>query len=111
MHYLVLRNSVPVEERELEADLAEALGAVRYLEHDRLVEDGIEGALLHVRLSLGDALIVVEQVDLDVGVRQARHVHLRQIARLQHDDGQFAGRRLPAEGHQKLASALGLDLS
>ena len=48
----------------LEAVVAE----VRQLEDERLVEDRVQGSLLDVGLLLGDALVVVEQVDLHVGI-------------------------------------------
>lgn len=44
------------------------VGRGGHLEHERLVEHGVQGALLHVRLLLGDALSVVEKVHLYVAV-------------------------------------------
>ena len=64
--HLVLGGAVEVDHHELHGDLGQELG--RDVVDEGLVEDGVEGALLHVRLLLGDALAAVEHVDFHVGV-------------------------------------------
>lgn len=72
--YLVLGDSVPVQHEQLERDVVErGAGRGRHLEHERLVEHRVQGALLHVRLLLGDALPVVQQVHLHVAA-DIKHV-------------------------------------
>ena len=41
---------------------------MRQLKDEGLVEDGVQSPLLHVGLLLRDALVVVQQVDLDVRI-------------------------------------------
>lgn len=57
-----------------------------YLEGELLVENRIEG--LPVDLGLKLLLFVRQQVDLDIGVRRAAHVHGRQLCSLDdpHDE-------------------------
>lgn len=76
--HLVLGDTVPVQDQELEADVLEAL-VVGDLEHERLVEDRVGGALLHVGLLLGDALVVVEKVDLHVRICVGEKKHTVQM--------------------------------
>ncbi len=68
-HYLILGDPVPVEEHELQADVFQAVVSEMWeLKDEGLVEDGVQGPLLHVGLLLGDALVVVQQVDLDIRI-------------------------------------------
>ena len=58
--HLIFGDPVPVEQHKLEADVFEAVVAeVGQLEDEGLVEDRVQGPLLHVRLLLRDALVVV----------------------------------------------------
>ena len=66
--YLVFSDPVPVEQHEIEADAVQPLGPLGDLEDEALVENGVQGPLLDVRLLLGDALVVEKQIDFDVGV-------------------------------------------
>lgn len=66
--YLVFSDPVPVKQHEIEADAVQPLGPLGDLEDKALVENGVQGPLLDVRLLLGDALVVEKQIDFDVGV-------------------------------------------
>lgn len=65
-HHLVLSGTVKVDHHKLHGDLREQLGG--HVVDEGLVEDGVERALLHVRLFLGDALASVEHIDLHIWV-------------------------------------------
>lgn len=74
MTYLIFSDPVPVEQHEIEADAVQPLGPLGDLEDKALIENGVQGPLLDVRLFLGDALVVEEQIYFDVGVcNQALH--------------------------------------
>ena len=65
---LVLGDAIPVEQHELELDAGQPVLALGQVEHEGLVEDRVEGPLLHVGLLLGDTLVVEQQIDLHVGI-------------------------------------------
>ena len=64
---LVLGHAIPVEDEELEGDVLQTF-VVGHVEEKGLIEDRVQRALLHVGLLLGDALSVVQEVDLHVGI-------------------------------------------
>ena len=66
--HLVLGDPVPVEDEELETDVVQIGGVGRQIENERFVENGVQRALLNVRLLLGHPLAIVNQVDLHVGI-------------------------------------------
>lgn len=63
----VLRDALVVQEHEFETQVLEAL-VVRNVENEAFVKYGTCRALFDVRLLLGDALLVVEEIDLHVGI-------------------------------------------
>jgi len=65
---LVLGDAVPVKQHELQLDAGQPVLALGQVEDKGLVEDGVEGPLLHVGLLLGNPLVVEQQVDLHVGI-------------------------------------------
>ena len=67
-HHLVLCDTVPVEEEELDTDTCQAVVATGHVEQERLVEDRVEGSLLDACLLLGDPLPVVQNVYLHVRI-------------------------------------------
>lgn len=66
--YLVFSDPVPVEQHEIEADAIQPLGPLGDLEDKALVEHWVQGPFLDVRFLLGDALVVEQQIDFDIGV-------------------------------------------
>ena len=65
-HHLVLSGAVEVHDQELHGDVGQQLG--RHVVDEGLVEDGVQRALLHVGLFLGDAPATVIHVHFHVRV-------------------------------------------
>lgn len=65
-HHLVFRGAVKIDDQELDADVGEEIHGD--VVDEGLVEDGIQRALLDVRLLFGDALAAVVHVHFDVRV-------------------------------------------
>jgi len=108
--HLVLGDTVPVQQLELQGDVGEVLSSRGQFEHERFVEDRLDGALLHVSLFLHDSLALVEQVDLHVRIAQAGEVHPREVPRLQHHHREACGGGLVTQRQQQLAPPLGPQL-
>jgi hypothetical protein len=66
--YLVLSYTIPVKEHELQLDAGQSVLTLGQIKDKGLVEDRVQGSLLHVGLLLGDPLIVEQQVDLHVRI-------------------------------------------
>ncbi len=65
---LILGDAIPVEQHELELDASQPVLALGQVEDEGLVEDRVQGSLLHVGLLLGDTLVVEQEIDLHVGI-------------------------------------------
>jgi len=63
-----------------------------------------------VRLLLGDALAIVEEIDLDIRIGQTGDIHAGQVSGLKEDYSETSGSRLPAERDQQFAATLGSNL-
>ena len=66
------------------------------LEDERLVEHRVQSPLLNVSLLLGDPLVVVKQVDLDIRIGQTRNIHLGEVPCLEYNHRDPIGCRLVA---------------
>lgn len=95
--YLIFGNPVPVKHSEFKADFAESLATAGDLKDYGLVENGVESAFFHVRLPLGNALLVVQKVDFYVRIGEASNVHSGKVPSFQHHYSQLAGFWLPAQ--------------
>lgn len=65
-HHLVLGGAIKVDDEELNADVRQEVGGD--VVDERLIEDGVQSALLHVGFLLGDALSAIVDVHLDVRI-------------------------------------------
>lgn len=65
-HHLVLGGAIKVDDEELNADVGQEVGGD--VIDERLIEDWVQSALLHVGFLLGNALSAVEDVHLDVRI-------------------------------------------
>lgn len=65
---LVLGHSIPIQEKEFQTDVLEAFVVTRNIEQEGLIEHRVQGAFLHMRLLLRNALSVEEQIDLHIGI-------------------------------------------
>ena len=65
--YFILCHPVPIKNKEFEGDVLEALVA-GHVEEEGFVEDRVQCAFLDVGLFLGDALSIIQEVDLHVWV-------------------------------------------
>lgn len=123
--YLILSDSVPVEQHQLQWNTLQIGAGTLQQRHQQksmkitwretterkkkwktnlccwnvkgetLVEHRTECSFFHVGLLFGDALSVVEQIYFHVRIGQSGHVHAWQIASLQQHDSEASGSRLP----------------
>lgn len=65
-HHLILGGAIEVDDEELDADVGQEVGGD--VVDERLVEDWVQSALLHVGFLLGNALSAVVDVHLDIRI-------------------------------------------
>lgn len=65
-HHLVLGGAIEVDDQELDADVGQEVSGD--VVDERLVEDWVQSALLHVGFLLGNALSAVVDVHLDIRI-------------------------------------------